>query len=88
MDLVVPTGNRALTLIEAKASRTITPVMADPLIRFRRAVSRYDVTSLVVHRATSGEALAAVRPGVKAVPVDRFLAALAAPVGRRARRAH
>ncbi len=83
IDLVVPTSDRALTLIEAKASRTVTPAMAEPLVRLGRAVSRYDVTSLIVHRSTPGEAaLAAVRPGVRAVPVDRFLSALAAPVRR------
>ena len=88
VDLVVPTSDRALTFIEARASRTVTPAMADPLVRIRHAVSRYDVTSLVVHRGTSGDAaLAAVRPGVKAVPVDRFLSALATPMRRRARRA-
>jgi predicted AAA+ superfamily ATPase len=88
VDLVVPTSDRALTLIEARASRTITPAMAEPLVRLRHAVSRYDVTNLVVHRGTSGdEALAAVRPGVKAVSVDRFLSALAVPVRRRGHRA-
>lgn len=88
IDLVVPTSDRALALIEAKASRTVTPAMAEPLVRLRHAVSRYDVTSLVVHRGTSGDAaLDAIRPGVKAVPVDRFLSALRTPVRRRARRA-
>jgi predicted AAA+ superfamily ATPase len=88
IDLVVPTSDRALTLIEAKASRTVTPAMAEPLVRLRHAVSRYDVTSLVVHRRTSSDAaLDAIRPGVKAVPVDRFLSALPAPVRRRTHRA-
>ena len=88
IDLVVPTSDRALTLIEAKASRTVTPAMAESLVRLKHVVSRYDVTSLVVHCGTSGDAvLAAIRPGVKAVPVDRFLAALATPVRRRAHRA-
>jgi hypothetical protein len=85
--LVVPRSDHALTFIEAKASRTITPAMAEPLVRLGHAVSRYDVTSLVVHRGTGDAALAAVRPGVKAVPVDRFLEALAAPERRQARRA-
>jgi len=88
IDLVVSTADRALTLIEAKASRTVTPAMAEPLVRLRHAVSRYDVTSLVVHRGTSNDAaLDAIRPGVKAVPVDRFLSTLSAPVRRRAHRA-
>ena len=88
VDLVVPTSDRALTLIEAKASRTVTPSMAEPLVRLGRAVNRYTVTSLIVHRSTSGEpALAAVRPGVRAVPVDRFMSALAGPARRRPSRA-
>ena len=88
IDLVVPTSDRALTLIEAKASRTVTPAMAESLVRLKHVVSQFDVTSLVVHRGTSGDAvLAAIRPGVKAVPVDRFLSALATPVRGRAHRA-
>ena len=87
VDLLVPTSDRALTLIEAKASRTVTPAMAEPLVRLRHAVSRYDVTSLVVHRGTSIDAaLAAVRPGVKALPVERFLSALTPPAPRRSHR--
>jgi predicted AAA+ superfamily ATPase len=86
IDLVVPTGDRALTLIEAKASRTVTPAMAEPLVRLGRAVSRYDVMGLVVHRGTPGEAtLAAIRPGVKAVPADRLLSVLAPARAGRAR---
>ena len=85
---MVPTSDRTLTLIEAKASRTVTPAMAESLVRLKHVVSQFDVTSLVVHRGTSGDAaLATIRPGVKAVPVDRFLSALATPVRRRAHRA-
>ena len=88
IDFVVPTSDRALTLIEAKASRTVTPAMAESLVRLGHAIRQYDVTSVVVHRGTSGDAaLDAIRPGVKAVPVDRFLSALAAPPRRRAHRA-
>lgn len=77
VDLVVPTGERTLTLIEAKASRTVTPAMAEPLVRLKRAVRRYGVTSLVVHGgAASDAALVTVRPGVRAVPVNRLLAVL------------
>lgn len=78
VDFVVPTAARALMLIEAKASRTITPAMAESLVRLGKAVSRYAVTSLVVHFDTPGEpTLAAIRPGVRAVPVDRFLSTFA-----------
>lgn len=83
VDLVVPTGSRALTFIEAKASRTITPSMAEPLVRLGTAVSRHDVTSIVVYLGAGGRTpLAALRPGVKAVPVDQLHSALA-PTARR-----
>jgi len=71
VDFVVPTGHRKLLLIEAKASRTVRPGDAEPLLRLDRAVSGYSVTRLVVHRPgpplTVGEAL---RPGVRAVGVE------------------
>jgi len=71
VDFVVPVGHRELLLIEAKASRTVRPGDAEPLLRLDRAVSGYSVTRLVVHRPgpplTVGEAL---RPGVRAVGVE------------------
>ncbi len=87
IDLVVPTGDRALTLLEIKASRTVTPAMAEPLVRLGKAVRRYDVTNLVVHRRADDEVeFAAIRPGVQAVTVERLLAVLERPARRRARR--
>lgn len=85
---MVPAGDRALTFLEIKASRTVTPAMAEPLVRLGKVVRRYDVTSLVVHRRAADEgAFAAVRPGVKAVTADQLLAVLARPTRRRGRRA-
>ncbi|MBI4542687.1 MAG: hypothetical protein HY705_06630 [Gemmatimonadetes bacterium] len=67
----MPTGHRKLLLIEAKASRTVRPGDAEPLLRLSRAVAGYSVTRLVVHRpgppTAAGEAL---RPGVRAVGVE------------------
>lgn len=86
VDFVVPTGNRTLTLLDAKASQTVRPTMADALVRLKEAVRRYDVTSLVVHRGSGGdEALSAIRPGVKAVSVEQLLSGLG-PKRHRARR--
>jgi hypothetical protein len=45
IDLVVPASDRALTLIEAKASRTVTLAMADSLVRLKHVVSQFDVTA-------------------------------------------
>ncbi len=71
VDLVVPMGDRKVALIETKASRTVTPAMAEPLVRLGRAMHQYDVTSVVVHQGPPGEAgFGAIRPGVKAVPAD------------------
>jgi hypothetical protein len=87
VDLVVPTGNQKLLLIEAKASRKVTPHMADSLIRLGRVADRYDVTSLVVHRGRPGaKALAAIRPGVTALPVEQIHTVLAPARGRPAGR--
>ena len=83
VDLVVPTGAGSLAFIEAKASRTVTPTMAQPLTRLRAAVRRYDVTNLLVHRGTDSEAsLTAILPGVRAVSVAR-LGSLLTPGQRR-----
>jgi len=78
VDFVVPAGDRSLILLEAKASRTVTPAMAESLVRLKRAVRRYEVTGIVVHRRTPhGTTLAAIQPGVKAVAVDRLLSVIA-----------
>lgn len=66
-----------LTLIEAKASRTPVPQMADSLVRLRTAMKSIPVTSLLVHRTlASSPRSTALRPGVRAVPMDQMLALL------------
>jgi predicted AAA+ superfamily ATPase len=79
VDFILPTGDRRLTLIEVKSSRTVTPGMAEPLVRLGKAVSRYQTTSVLVHRpGKEAIPLTTLRPGVKAVSVDRLYMALAA----------
>ena len=83
VDLVVPRGSRALTLLEIKASRTVTPAMAESVVRLRSAMRQYDVTSLVVHRrAADGEDIATVRAGVRAVSLEQLLSVLREPSQR------
>lgn len=78
VDFVVPAGHRKLVLVEAKATRTATPAMAASLERLGRAVSRYDVRRLLVHRPTGEIAgLRAISPGVRAGTVADLLDALA-----------
>ena len=74
IDFILPTGNRKLLLIEAKASRTIVPEMAEQLQRLMKAIPNYSVKSLIVHRPSKYEpAFAALRPGISAVPVDLLI---------------
>lgn len=83
VDLVIPGGDRGLTLIEAKATRTVTPAMAESLVRLGAATNREKVTSILVHRgAGPGAAFTALRPGVRAMPLLDLLS-LMTPARRR-----
>jgi predicted AAA+ superfamily ATPase len=73
VDFLVPLSEKRLLLLESKASKTVTPAMAGPLGRLRRAISRYDTTSYLVHRGSKeGPRFAAVQPGIKALPVENL----------------
>ena len=79
VDFVIPAGHRRLLLVEAKASRTARPEMAEPLDRLARSMSRYGVERLVVHRPTrEAETLEALRPGASAVGIEGLLKRLRA----------
>jgi predicted AAA+ superfamily ATPase len=69
VDFVVPTGAGKLALIEAKATRTVLPKMADPMLKFMKAAKRYQCQGWVVHRGAELEQAQGVAPGVKAVSV-------------------
>jgi predicted AAA+ superfamily ATPase len=77
VDFVVPTGPAQLILIEAKATRTVTPEMADPLLRLRKAISSYHTSAYAVYRPPK-DALssAALRPGTRALSVERLLSVI------------
>jgi hypothetical protein len=73
VDFVVPGGDRRLTLIEAKASRTIAPNDAEPLLRLARATGRHQAKCVVVHRRASTDAtVSALRPGVRAISPEEL----------------
>lgn len=76
VDFLVPTGNAALLVMEAKAVRTLKPDMGVPLERLARTVSRYKVQKSVVYLAPppgQGETeFSSLAPGVKAVPVSKI----------------
>lgn len=88
VDFLVPQGDRRLALIEAKASHTVTPQLADSMLRLKDAIKGYDVTGFVVHGGPAREGeVSAVRPGVSAVSSERLLSILAPPgAGRPLRR--
>jgi len=84
VDLVVPAATGHLVLIEAKATRTAVPRMADPLDRLARAASGYAVSRFVVHRPSAKERrFTGLRAGARAVGVPEFIAFLetATPAG-------
>jgi predicted AAA+ superfamily ATPase len=68
VDFVVDDGNRHLTLIEAKATRTPLPEAASSLRRLAGAIADYQTAAWLVHAGQGGEApAAALCPGVRAV---------------------
>jgi predicted AAA+ superfamily ATPase len=74
VDFIVPGGPRRLMLVEAKASRTVMPDMAQPLTRLAASIERYGTRSLVVHRGKeSGMAGRTLAPGVSAVTLAELL---------------
>ena len=78
VDFVVPTGEGRVTLVEAKATRTVRPELARSLAALGAAASgTRPTTSFVVHRGpAAGLETKALRPGVKSVPLSELLGAL------------
>ena len=77
VDFIVPRGDRQLLFIEAKASITVMPDMANPLDRLAKQSSNYIITKALVHRAGKERFPATVlRSGVKAVPIDQLASVL------------
>ncbi|HMN79456.1 MAG TPA: ATP-binding protein [Burkholderiaceae bacterium] len=77
VDFIVPTSPGGLAVIEAKASRTVTPTMARPLTRLTAAIERYDARAFVVHEGGAHDAAGrTLAPGVSAVTVPELLGEL------------
>jgi predicted AAA+ superfamily ATPase len=77
VDFLVPEGNQRLMLLEAKASRTAMPEMAESLHRLSNAVSNYDVRSyLIYRRSKQGPPISTLRPGAKGISVEELLSIL------------
>lgn len=82
VDFVVPRRGGALRLVECKASRTVTPAMAAPMLRLRDALARKrpkgaGVQMLLVHQPARAEARTrALAPGVHALAWPEFVSEL------------
>ena len=77
VDFVVPLRGGLVLLLEAKASRTVRPDMADSLVRLAAAGRRRRLEGVVVFRgAEAGSRTTALRPGVRALPLADTLARL------------
>jgi predicted AAA+ superfamily ATPase len=77
VDFLIPRGSGRVTLLEAKASRTVRPEMAQSMQRLSKAMARYQTSCAVVHwPSKSAPVLDVLAPGVRAVPVDRLADAL------------
>jgi uncharacterized protein len=77
VDFLVPGGDHKLILLEAKASRTVWPEIAEPLSRLSKVVSNYEVDRFLIYRPSKGkESISALRPGIKALSIEKLLSAL------------
>jgi predicted AAA+ superfamily ATPase len=78
VDFLIPEGNRRLMLLEAKASRTAVPEMAESVHRLSKAISNYDVRRFFVYRPTRESLpILTLRPGMKALSVGELLSTIA-----------
>lgn len=79
VDFVVPGPRGALTLVECKAGRTVTPAMAAPMQRLSHAIAnargrQTPVGMRLVHQGPTAEnRTMAVAPGVRAMPWREFV---------------
>jgi predicted AAA+ superfamily ATPase len=88
VDFVVPLAERRLAFIEAKATSTPKPELAQSLSRLLSAKHGHEVAGYLVHRpARHAPDLTVLRPGIEALGLEALLARLAPPPRRVRRRA-
>lgn len=79
VDFLVPRENAAVSLVECKASHTVTPAMASPMLRLAEACRKrrpegMDVQMRLVHQGVRTPLTThAVAPGVQAVTWQEFV---------------
>jgi hypothetical protein len=77
VDFLVPMGGKRLALVEAKARATARPQDGDVVAALTASARGYQAHGFVVHRPrSSAQPLRALRPGVRAVPLEELLSFL------------
>lgn len=77
VDFLVPSGHRGIMLIEAKASQTVTPRMAESIRRLGSAISNHSLKSYVVYNpGKTTFATSALHSGIQAVSTVQLMSAL------------
>jgi predicted AAA+ superfamily ATPase len=77
VDFLVPRPNAGLWPVEAKASKTVRPAMAGPLLSLHKVLGDRAKRLTVVHRRSdTGVATTAIAPGVEALDISQFVADL------------
>ncbi|MBZ5610748.1 MAG: ATP-binding protein [Acidobacteriia bacterium] len=86
VDFLFPAAGAGLWMVECKASKTVRPAMAGPLMSLRRSVrAKTPVRMAIVHRPSiSAPSSRALAPGIDALDLVQFANAL----GGAARRPH
>jgi predicted AAA+ superfamily ATPase len=74
VDFLIPQPNARLWLVEAKATKTVRPAMASPLMSLNRAAPERFARRLVVYRRSQSQVpTTALAKGVEALYVDEFV---------------
>ena len=78
VDFLFPDGRGGVWMVESKATKTVLPAMAGPLLALQRSVrGRSQVRLTVVHRRSiTAPPTTALAPGVEALDERRFVTAL------------
>ncbi len=80
VDFLIPRPNAGLWPVEAKASKTVRPAMAAPLVSLQKALGDRAKRLILVHRKSDASvSTTAIAPGVEALDVEQLVADL---VGR------
>ena len=74
IDFLFPSRKNTLWMIECKASKTVHPRMAAPMLSLKKALRTLPERLVVVHRkAAGGRPTEALAPGASAIPVEDFI---------------